>query len=112
MIPVTAFRTKGWAIEVARQLEQRLGDEAAKVAPLTIRWSGCPAGCGLHQAATIGLQGCRMRQANGQISDAAHVYVGGASGPAARVGTELLNDVPCEALADALLPLVKHLPRK
>jgi ferredoxin-nitrite reductase len=106
------IETKGWAIEVARQLEERLGEEAVKVAPLTIHWSGCPAGCGLHHAATIGLQGCRVRQDAGQVTDAAHVYVNGASGPTARVGTELLNDVPCNDLADALLPLVKHLPRK
>jgi ferredoxin-nitrite reductase len=106
------IETKGWAIQVARELEQRLGDDLEKVAPLSIHWSGCSAGCGLHQAATIGLQGCRSRQSNGEIADAAHVFVRGATGPNARVATELLNDVPCDTLAESLLPLVKFMPRK
>ena len=39
-------------------------------------WSGCAAGCGMHQVSTIGLQGCRSRLSDGTIVDAAHVYVG------------------------------------
>src|SRR5262249_29392144 len=77
------IETKGGAVEVARELERRTAGR--KVAPLTIHWSGCPAGCGLHQAATIGLQGCRTR-ADGKVADAAHVYVNGRSGPGARPG--------------------------
>jgi ferredoxin-nitrite reductase len=105
------IETKGWAIEVARQLETKLGDDLPLVKPLSIRWSGCSAGCGLHQAGTIGFQACRSRQADGQIVDAAHVYVGGSSGPNAQAGEELLHDVPCDQLAASLLPLVKFLPR-
>src|SRR5262249_28875605 len=70
--------TKGYAVEVARELDRRT--KGKKVAPLTIHWSGCPAGCGLHQVGTIGLQGCRSR-VNGEVVDAAHVYVNGKSGP-------------------------------
>lgn len=92
-------------------MEERLGDAASKVKPLTIHWSGCSAGCGLHQAATVGLQGCRSRQPTGEIVDAAHVFVNGSSGPGARVGMELLNDVPCSELADAMMPLVKFLAK-
>ena len=106
------IETKGWAIEVARQLDAQLGDEARRVQPLSIRWSGCSAGCGLHQAGTIGLQACRSRQPDGQIADAAHVFVGGSGGPKAQPGQELLNDVPCESLAGALLPIVRFMPRK
>jgi ferredoxin-nitrite reductase len=102
------IETKGWAIEVARELEKRVAGR--KVAPLSIHWSGCPAGCGLHQVGTIGLQGCRSR-VNGAVVDAAHVYVNGAAGPKARVASDLMYDVPCEQLADALEPLVKYLPR-
>jgi ferredoxin-nitrite reductase len=103
------IETKGWAIEVARELEKRTAGK--KVAPLSIHWSGCPAGCGLHQAATIGLQGCRSRE-NGKVMDSAHVFVKGRSGPGARVGEDLMYDVPCDQLADALVPLVLRLPRK
>jgi NAD(P)H-nitrite reductase large subunit len=100
--------TKGYAIQVARELERRT--EGRKVQPLTIHWSGCPAGCGLHQVATVGLQGCRSR-VNGQVVDAAHVCVKGRSGPNSVVATDLMYDVPVEGLVDALEPLVTYLPR-
>jgi ferredoxin-nitrite reductase len=103
------IETKGWAIEVARELERRTAGR--KLLPLTIHWSGCPAGCGLHQAATIGLQGCRSR-ADGQVVDAAHVSVNGRSGPGARAGQDLMYDVPCDGLADVLEGLVRHMPRE
>ncbi len=103
------IETKGYAIQVARELEKRTAGR--KIQPLTIHWSGCPAGCGLHQTSTIGLQGCRSRLANGDIVDAAHVCVKGQTGPNPRVGTDLMYDVPCEQLADALEPLVSYLPR-
>jgi ferredoxin-nitrite reductase len=100
--------TKGQALAVARELERRTAGR--KVLPLTIHWSGCSAGCGLHQTATIGLQGCRTR-VGGKIVEAAHVCVNGATGPHARVATDLMYDVPCDQLADALEPLVRFAPR-
>jgi NAD(P)H-nitrite reductase large subunit len=103
------IETKGYAVQVARELEKRAAGR--KIQPLTIHWSGCPAGCGLHQVATIGLQGCRSRQSNGEIVDAAHVCVKGATGPNPHLATDLMYDVPCEQLADALEPLVSYLPR-
>jgi ferredoxin-nitrite reductase len=102
------IETKGWAVEVARELERRTAGR--KIAPLSIHWSGCSAGCGLHQVATIGLQGCRSR-VNGAVVDAAHVCVNGRSGPEPVVASDLMYDVPCEQLADALEHLVRHLPR-
>jgi ferredoxin-nitrite reductase len=103
------IETKGWAIDVARELDRRTAGR--KTLPLSIHWSGCSAGCGLHQASTIGLQGCRAR-VDGEVVDAAHVFVNGRSGPEARVAADLMYDVPCEQLADALEPLVKYLPRQ
>jgi ferredoxin-nitrite reductase len=100
--------TKSYAIDIARALEKRT--EGKKIQPLTIHWSGCPAGCGLHQVATIGLQGCRSR-VNGQVVDAAHVCVNGRSGPQPVVASDLMYDVPCDKLVDALEPLVAYLPR-
>jgi ferredoxin-nitrite reductase len=102
------IETKEWAIKVAKALEEKTAGQ--KIAPMSMHWSGCSAGCGLHQAATIGMQGCRAR-AGGEIVDAVHVCVGGKSGPNARVAADLMYDVPCEQLADALLPLVRYLPR-
>jgi ferredoxin-nitrite reductase len=102
------IETKGYAIQVARELERRTADR--KLQPLTIHWSGCPAGCGLHQVATIGLQGCRSR-INGEVVDAAHVYVKGQSGPNPTIATDLMYDVPCDRLGEVLEPLVSYLPR-
>ncbi len=100
--------TKTYAIDVARELERRT--QGRKLQPLTVHWSGCPAGCGMHQVATIGLQGCRSR-VNGEVVDSAHVYVKGQTGPQPAVATDLMYDVPCDRLADALEPLVSFLPR-
>jgi NAD(P)H-nitrite reductase large subunit len=100
--------TKGYGIQVAKELERRTAGR--KILPLTIHWSGCPAGCGQHQVATIGLQGCRSR-VNGEIVDAAHVCVKGKTGPSPVIATDLMYDVPVTQLADALEPLVTYLPR-
>jgi NAD(P)H-nitrite reductase large subunit len=100
--------TKKYAVDVARELEKRTAGRTIK--PLSIHWSGCPAGCGLHQVATIGLQGCRSR-VNGEVVDAAHVCTDGRSGPQPKVATDLMYDVPITQLADALEPLVRYLPR-
>jgi nitrite reductase (NADH) large subunit len=105
------IETKGWAIDVAKQLEKKLGPDLEKVKPLSIHWSGCPAGCGMHQVSTIGLQGCRARVGKDEIVDAAHVFVGGSTGPNARIATELMHDVPCDQLVDSLKSLVKHAAR-
>lgn len=102
------IETKGWALKVAQELDRRVAGRP--IAPLTIHWSGCPAGCGLHQIGTIGLQGCRSR-IGGDVVDAAHVYVNGRAGPHPRTATDLMYDIPCNQLADALEPLVNYLPR-
>jgi nitrite reductase (NADH) large subunit len=106
--PLALIETKGWAMQVAKDLERRT--EGRKLQPLTIHWSGCAAGCGLHQVATIGLQGCRSR-VNGEVVDAAHVSIKGKTGPTPVVATDVMYDVPCERLAEVLEPLVSYLPR-
>jgi hypothetical protein len=65
----------------------------------------------MHQVATIGLQGVRSR-VNGQVVDAAHVYVDGRSGPKPQIAKDLMYDIPCDQLVDALEPLVRYLPRE
>ena len=65
----------------------------------------------MHQVSTIGLQGCRSR-VNGEVVDAAHVCVKGESGPNARVADGPDVRRALRRLAEALEPLVKHLPRK
>ena len=102
------IETKGYALQVARELEERTAGQQGAAAddPLV----GLSGGCGMHQVATIGLQGCRSR-VNGQVVDAAHVCVKGQAGPTPVVATDLMYDVPIARLADALEPLVTYLPR-
>jgi ferredoxin-nitrite reductase len=106
--PLALIETKGWAMRVAQELEQRT--EGRKLQPLTIHWSGCAAGCGMHSVSTIGLQGCRSR-VNGEVVDAAHVSIKGKTGPGPATATDVMYDVPCERLSEVLEPLVSYLPR-
>jgi len=86
------IETKSRAIALSEALQEKLG---AGGHPLTIHWSGCPAGCGNHEAADIGLRGFKTK-IDGKIVDAVAVYVGGRTGPYAVAGKEILATVPCD----------------
>src|SRR5207249_3728059 len=73
--------TKTRALELAGEFDARM----AKTRPLTVRWSGCPAGCGNHHTADVGLQGCKVK-VDGKIVDGVHVFVGGRGGAQPRAG--------------------------
>jgi hypothetical protein len=49
--------------------------------------------------------------ANGEIVDAAHVCIGGKTGPNPVVATDVMYDVPCDRLSEVLEPLASYLPR-
>jgi len=98
------IETKSRAVELSQALHEKLG---ASGNPLTIHWSGCPAGCGNHQAADIGLRGFRAK-IDGQIVDAVAVYAGGRTGPHAVAGQEILDTVPCnESLPDVVANVIQ-----
>src|SRR5262249_50042522 len=87
-------------------LEQRLGRAGA---PLSIHWSGCPAGCGNHQAADIGLRGQKIN-VNGKLVDAVAIYAGGRTGPGAVAGEQLFDAGPCDgSLVDVVAKLVTQI---
>jgi ferredoxin-nitrite reductase len=98
--------TKTRALALARALGQRAG----KIRPLAVRWSGCPAGCGNHNTADVGLQGCKVK-VDGKIVDGVHVFVGGRGGTEPRAGMRILEDLPCEELPAVLERLLRFLPR-
>jgi len=100
------IETKELALQTARYLEEKLG----KTKPILIHWSGCPAGCGNHLAADIGLLGKNIK-VNGEVVDAVDVFVGGSSGPEPKPGKKLLEDVPCDVLPQVLERLVPYLSR-
>lgn len=101
---LAVIETKSQALKTATALEARLGSE---IKPITMHWSGCPAGCGNHLVADIGLLGKKIKR-GGQIMDAVDVYVGGRSGPNAKLATKLLEDVPCEELPNVLAGVVPY----
>jgi ferredoxin-nitrite reductase len=98
------IETKQRAVELSQALGERLGPMHR---PLKIHWSGCPAGCGNHQAADIGLRGLRTN-VGGRIVEAVAIYAGGRTGPYAVAGTEVLETVPCDArLPDVVADLIR-----
>ena len=101
---LAVIETKSRAVEIANELEAKLGDG---IKPITMHWSGCPAGCGNHTVADIGLLG-KKTKVNGQVVDAVDVYVGGRSGRHPKVAVKLLEDVPCEKLASVLEGLIPY----
>ncbi len=71
---------------------------------MTMHWSGCPSGCGNHQAADIGFQGAKAR-VDGKVVDAVSIYVGGRPGPDSRPGEKVMELVPVDMLEE-VLPVV------
>ncbi|HMK23848.1 MAG TPA: hypothetical protein VK466_16060, partial [Terriglobales bacterium] len=98
--------TKGRAAELSAQLEQHLVTIGS---PLKIHWSGCPAGCGNHQAADLGFRGLKAR-IDDKMVDAVAIYVGGRTGPHAAAGREIVEMVPCdESLPDVVAAVIRSL---
>jgi ferredoxin-nitrite reductase len=98
------IETKSRAVALSEALHNKMGSGAN---PLTIHWSGCPAGCGNHQAADIGLRGFKTR-IDGKIVDAVAIYTGGRTGPQAVAGQEILETVPCdESLPDVVAGVIE-----
>ena len=94
------IETKG----LGKALSERLAAKIDTHLPLTMSWSGCPASCGNHMAADIGLQGLKAR-IDGEVVDAVTIFVGGRTGPDARPAHRLMEVVPVTMLDD-IIPLI------
>ena len=101
------IETKELAITTAQHLERQLPGHK----PFTTHWSGCPAGCGNHALADIGLLGKNIR-VDGTLVDAVDVFIGGKSGPNARAGTKVLEDVPCDDLPEVLERMIPYVSKR
>lgn len=101
--------TKGHASQLALELEKRLGTNRA---PISMNWSGCPAGCGNHEAAEIGFRGLRTRIGD-EIVEAVAIYVGGRFGPDARAAGQIVDVVRCDAnLVHVVSGIVQQLEQR
>lgn len=97
------IETKQRALETARCLEERL----KKTRPIRIHWSGCPAGCGNHAVADIGLMGKNVK-VDGQVVEAVDVFLGGSAGPEPNLPIKIMEDVPCDELPGVLEGVIRH----
>jgi len=98
------IETKQRALDLSQGLEQRLGKTHSA---MKIHWSGCPAGCGNHQAGDIGLRGLRAN-IGGQLVEAVAIYAGGQTGPNSVAGTQVMEMVPCdENLPDVVAGIIR-----
>lgn len=95
---LAVIETKSRAVETAKRIEALIGVD---MKPITMHWSGCPAGCGNHLVADVGLLGKKIK-VKGQVLEAVDVFVGGRSGPDSKPAVKLLEDVPCEKLPEVL----------
>ena len=94
---LAAIETKSQALQVAVELEGKLPETA----PITMHWSGCPAGCGNHLVADIGLLGKKIKRGD-EVIEAVDIYMGGRTGTHPKLATKVMEDVPCEQLAKVL----------
>ncbi len=93
---------------VGRWITEELIKQYPEAPPVMMHWSGCPAGCGNHQAADIGFQGCRTR-VNDKVFDGVQIFVGGRTGNQARPGVRIMDLIPVDTLEDILPVIIKHL---
>ena len=106
------IETKELAIKTARSLASSLG----KTGPLSMRWSGCPNGCGNHLDADIGILGKRAK-IGGEVVDAVDIFLNlpnglpnaetdglgeGQSKPGQRI-----ENVPCNELPQVLEEVIR-----
>jgi ferredoxin-nitrite reductase len=105
---LAVIETKRRAVETAKALEARL---SGSLKPITMHWSGCPAGCGNHLVADVGLLG-KKAKVEGKVVDAVDIFVGGRSGPDAKMAIKLMEDVPCEKLPMVLEGLIPYHTRQ
>ncbi len=105
---LAVIETKRRAVETAKRVEALIG---TNLKPITMHWSGCPAACGNHLVADVGLLGKKVK-VKGKVVEAVDVFVGGRSGPAPKTAIKLLEDVPCEKLPEVLSGILPYHSRE
>ena len=98
------IETKG----IGGRLAAAMAKQFPNGVPVTMHWSGCPAGCGNHQAADIGFQGAKAR-INGEVADAVSIFVGGRSGADSRPGQKIMELVPVDMLGEVVPVILRNL---
>jgi len=98
-----ASNTKGTAEAIAEHVEARLTLDA----PLNIHLTGCHHSCAQHYIGDIGMLAVKVPVAgDGDPVEGFSIYVGGGSGPDARLGRELWSNVESERCPAAIEKLL------
>ncbi len=105
---LAVIETKSRAVETAKRVEAMIGRE---MKPITMHWSGCPAACGNHLVADVGLLGKKIK-IHGEVVEAVDVFVGGRSGPNPKLAIKLMEDVPCDLLPEVLSGILPYHSRE
>jgi ferredoxin-nitrite reductase len=105
---LAVIETKSRAVETGKRVEALIGTD---MKPITMHWSGCPAACGNHLVADVGLLGKKIK-VKGEVVEAVDVFVGGRSGPNPKMAIKLLEDVPCAILPEVLSGILPYHSRE
>ncbi len=98
---LATIETKSRAVEVATKLEKTLKDTV----PISMHWSGCPASCGNHLIADIGLLGKRIKVGK-EVVDGVDIFMGGRTGKHPKQAIKILENVPCDILPNVLEQII------
>jgi ferredoxin-nitrite reductase len=79
-------------MEIANHVEPRVKLDT----PVNVHLTGCPNSCAQHFIADIGLLGTKIAISEDAEVEGYHVAVGGTSGAGAKIGRELMRDVPAD----------------
>ncbi len=101
--------TKGRAVRLVAELEQRLADIADLDQPISIHLNGCPNACARTQTADIGLKGQIMTDSDGNQVPGFQVHLGGGLGLDAGFGRKLRGlKMSSDGLGDYVDRLVRQ----
>jgi len=98
-----ASNTKGTAEAIAEDVESRLDLDS----PVNIHLTGCHHSCAQHYIGDIGLLAVKINtDDDGEPTEGFSIYVGGGSGPDARIGRELWSNVESRRCPQAVEKLL------
>jgi ferredoxin-nitrite reductase len=99
-----AADTKGTAEAIAAHVEARIALDT----PINIHLTGCHHSCAQHYVGDIGMLGTKVsRGETEEPVEGFHIFVGGGSGPDARLARELWTNVEAERCPDAIEKLLE-----
>ena len=96
--------TKERLRDLLEHLESTFGEE---IAELRLHLDGCPHACAQHWVGDLGFQATTAKDDDGNRIAAYDIFVRGALGPDAQIGTSLFRRVPSDTLDEAVEGIVR-----